>query len=37
MFYVKIYKENVTKDPAKAAAALFVLALCEKTQLEEHK
>jgi hypothetical protein len=28
---------NADGDPAKAAAALFILALCEKDQLSKHK
>ena len=40
MFCVKTFKENMHSaegNPDKAAAALFILALCEKDQLEAHK
>jgi hypothetical protein len=30
MFCVKNYKENITTNPAKASAALFILALCDR-------
>jgi hypothetical protein len=40
MYCVKTYKENIHSgdgDTAKAAASLFVLALCDKTNLEGNK
>jgi len=40
MFCVKTYKENMHKadgDLGKAAASLFILALCDKTNLEGNK
>jgi len=40
MYYVKTYKENkhhADGDLAKASAALFILALCDKSNLESNK
>jgi len=40
MYCVKTYKENMHQpdgDLGKAAASLFVLALCDKTHLESNK
>ena len=37
MFCVKNYKENIATNPSKASAALFILALCEREQLEAQK
>lgn len=40
LFCVKTFKENYHQadgDISRASAALFILALCEKEQLEAHK
>jgi|LauGreDrversion4_2_1035121.scaffolds.fasta_scaffold89730_2 hypothetical protein len=34
MFCVKTFTENIGTNPAKASAALFILALCDREQLE---
>ncbi len=37
MFCVKTFTENIGTNPAKASAALFILALCDREQLEAQK